>query len=164
MRDRNAKKLKQEIDMKCKWGGCHLFAPVSEMSLAKKLELSSSKFYRYFIQITRTRESQPTSVLMIPKFLSGKFRIYFCTISFWITKRTKEFASLSQYFAISSLKRENFLSSLVYATQFRYEAQLSSTRASFWNSQYFAYQGLKMAETKRPCLTKFNRFLWITYS
>ena len=69
MRDRNAKKLKQEIDMKCKWGGCHLFAPVSEMSLAKKLELSRSKFYRYFIQITRTRESQTTSILMIPKFL-----------------------------------------------------------------------------------------------
>ena len=36
MRDRNERqKLKREKDMKCKWGGCHLFAPVSEMSLAK---------------------------------------------------------------------------------------------------------------------------------
>ena len=91
MRDRNERqKLKREQDMKCKWGGCHLFAPVSEMSLAKKLELSRSKFYRYFIQITRTRESQTTSILMIQKSLSGKFRTYFCQINFRITKRTKE--------------------------------------------------------------------------
>ena len=48
MRDRNEKKLKQEIDMKCKWGGCHLFAPVSEMSLAKKIRAKQVEILQIF--------------------------------------------------------------------------------------------------------------------